>query len=61
NREYWERERGRQESFLEEPFDNGDAAETESGDGETYDPWEAMEYYAGSAQFVEPIWLEELW
>lgn len=61
NREYWERERGTQESFLEEPFDNGDAAEAESGDGEAYDPWEAMEYYAASAQYVEPIWLEELW
>ena len=61
NRENWERERGRQESFLEEPFDNGDAAEDESGDGEAYDPWEAMEYYADSALFVEPIWIEPLW
>lgn len=66
NKERMERERARQQSLLEEEerqerSDNGE----DGGDVEwvmmPYDPWGSMAGYAGSAMFVEALWISALW
>lgn len=64
NKERMERERGRQQSLLEE--EQADQDRDDQDDGVEwvmmpYDPWYPMGAYAGSALFVEALWLSAYW
>ena len=64
NRERWERERAAQQTLPMDQEDEG--GPEEAGDREelvyvAYDPYQLMAMYAGSALFVEAMWLSAFW
>lgn len=65
NRERMERERSRQQSLLDDDQDDRPGGNGEEDYDEwvmvPYDPWMPMAAYAGSALFVEALWLSALW
>lgn len=68
NQERMERERARQQTLLDEEEERERAAAAGNGEGEEmewvmvpYDPWGPMGAYAGSALFVEALWLSAFW
>lgn len=60
-----EQERARQESLLEEEERRAGDDDDDEGDVQwvmmPYDPWGSMAMYAGSAMFVEALWLSAMW
>jgi hypothetical protein len=67
NRERMERERERQASLFEEDAARREREAGEDEEGEAlaawvpYDPWAPLAAYAGSALFVEALWLSGHW
>jgi hypothetical protein len=65
NRERMERERARQQSLLDEEEAAAQPPDEEEEELEwmmvPYDPWGPMAAYAGSALFVEALWLSTFW
>ena len=66
NRERWERERAAQQTLPMDQDDEGEGSPGEPDDREEmvympYDPWQPMAMYAGSALFVEAMWLSAFW
>jgi hypothetical protein len=57
NRAHWEHERGIQQNLLPEPESGGE----DEAPAPAYDPFGQMAFYEQSAQYVEPIWLHDLW
>lgn len=65
NKERMESERSRQQSLLDDEQERGQEEDGRQEEDEwvymPYDPWMPMGAYAGSALFVEALWLSALW